>query len=75
VLLFCTEDGGLTWKSADVLPPRSKEDQAEFFKSLIILKSKKGWALRGGGYLYETTDGGKSWHDLDILNEMKESKQ
>jgi photosystem II stability/assembly factor-like uncharacterized protein len=68
-LLFCTDDGGLTWKSKDVLPQASDE-QAQFFTRLIMLKSGRGWARRAGGYLYQTTDGGQSWRDLDILKEL-----
>ena len=70
VLLFCTDDGGLAWKSRDVLPHATGE-QARFFMKLVMLKSGRGWALRAGGYLYQTTDSGQSWHDLDILKELK----
>jgi photosystem II stability/assembly factor-like uncharacterized protein len=70
VLLFCTDDGGLAWKSRDVLPHATGQ-QARFFTRLIMLKSGRGWALRAGGYLCQTTDGGQSWHDLDILKELK----
>ena len=69
VLLFCTDDGGLTWKGRDVLPQATGE-QARFFMRLIMLKSGRGWALRAGGYLYQTTDGGQSWHDLDIIEKL-----
>jgi photosystem II stability/assembly factor-like uncharacterized protein len=70
VLLFCTDDGGLTWKSRDVLPQAIAE-QAHFFMKLVMLKSGRGWALRAGGYLYQTTDRGQSWHDLDTLEKLK----
>jgi photosystem II stability/assembly factor-like uncharacterized protein len=69
-LLFCTDDGGSTWKSRDVLP-QATDEQARLFMKLIILKSGRGWALRAGGYLYQTIDGGQSWRDLDILKELK----
>jgi photosystem II stability/assembly factor-like uncharacterized protein len=69
VLLFCTDDGGLTWKNRDVLPQAIGE-QARFFMRLIMLKSGRGWALRAGGYLYQTIDSGQSWHDLDVIKEQ-----
>jgi photosystem II stability/assembly factor-like uncharacterized protein len=69
VLLFCTDDGGLKWKSRDVLPPASG-DQAKFFIRLIMLKSGRGWALRAGGYLYDTNDGGHSWKPRDVINHL-----
>jgi photosystem II stability/assembly factor-like uncharacterized protein len=69
VLFFCTKDGGLTWTSRDSLPP-ARDNQAGFFERLVILKSGQGWALRAGGYLYETSDGGKSWRDVDALTNL-----
>ena len=66
VLLFCTDDSGITWKSREVLPP-TREGQAQFFTKLVILKSGRGWAVRAGGYLVETSDGGLSWHEKDAL--------
>jgi photosystem II stability/assembly factor-like uncharacterized protein len=66
VLLFCTEDAGLTWKRRDVLPPTNKEN-ADFFVKLVTLKSGHGWAVRGGGDLYETSDSGFTWQAIDPL--------
>jgi photosystem II stability/assembly factor-like uncharacterized protein len=66
VLLFCTEDAGLTWKTRGVLPPTSKAN-ADFFVKLVMLKSGRGWAVRGGGDFYETSDGGHTWRSRDPL--------
>lgn len=65
-LLFCTQDGGLTWNSRGTLPPES-ESRAGGFKILVMLKSGMGWALRDGGFLYETANSGQNWHPLDLI--------
>ena len=65
--LFCTQDGGITWTDRNVLPP-SKGTQANFFIRIVMLKSGKGFVLRAGGFLYETEDGGQSWHAFDPLS-------
>lgn len=64
--LTCTQDGGSTWSSRDVLPA-AKGEQSELFSSLVILRSGRGWLLRSGGYLYKTDDGGKAWQTFDPL--------
>jgi photosystem II stability/assembly factor-like uncharacterized protein len=65
-LLFCTEDAGAIWKDRDVLPA-DRGNQAQFFTRLIMLPSGRGWILRAGGYLYETSDAGRSWREVDAL--------
>lgn len=64
--LTCTQDGGITWASRDVLPP-AKGTQSELFSKLVVLKSGLGWLLRAGGYLYSTADGGQTWQVFDPL--------
>jgi photosystem II stability/assembly factor-like uncharacterized protein len=64
--LFCTADSGATWSKRTTWP-ETDNDRANFLERLVILPSGKGWAVRGGGYLYETTDGGNTWHELDLL--------
>ncbi len=66
-LLFCTDDDGLAWSSRNVLPHQSA-GQSRIFKSIVLLDSGRGWVVRFGGYLYGTTDGGHTWHDLDPLS-------
>ena len=65
--LFCTADDGQTWSKYPALPAPA-DHQADFFQRIIILPSGRGWLVRGGGYLYSTADGGKTWHELDPLN-------
>lgn len=66
-LLTCTSDGGATWSSAEVLPP-AQFRQCTGFGRLVILRSGRGWAVRYGGYLFQTEDGGKTWQALDLLS-------
>jgi photosystem II stability/assembly factor-like uncharacterized protein len=66
-LLFCTSDDGASWVSRDVLPPRLR-GQSDYFGNLVLFASGRGWVVRFGGYLYGTTDGGQTWHELDPLN-------
>lgn len=65
-LLYSTIDGGSTWTKKEVLPS-PKQNQADFFIRLVMLKTGRGWLLRGGGYVYETHDAGDTWHVLDLL--------
>jgi photosystem II stability/assembly factor-like uncharacterized protein len=64
--LFCTVDGGKAWSEKLVLPEKTGI-QSVFFSRIVMLKSGRGWVLRTGGYLYETVDGGESWHEIDPL--------
>jgi photosystem II stability/assembly factor-like uncharacterized protein len=68
--LFCTADGGSTWDARNVLPAR-EEGQADFFTKVVMLGSGRGWVLRAGGFLYETTDGGQTWRPFDPLEGAK----
>ena len=63
-LLYCTANGGASWNSSDVLP-KPQQEQARFFLKMVMLASGRGWALRAGGYLYNTCDGGRSWNLFD----------
>lgn len=65
--LVCTQDGGATWTSRRVLPLPS-DNQANFFVKIVMLKSGRGFVLRAGGFLYETEDGGQTWHEFDPLS-------
>jgi photosystem II stability/assembly factor-like uncharacterized protein len=67
--LFCTADGGSTWRKRQRLPA-PLGDQANFFQQVIILKSGKGWAVRGGGFLYKTDDGGQNWKGIDPIRQL-----
>jgi photosystem II stability/assembly factor-like uncharacterized protein len=64
---FCSMDGGSTWGSRDVLPPRQAAGQSPGFFKLVLLESGRGWVVREGGYLYETDDGGGTWKEHDPL--------
>lgn len=64
--IFCTNDGGTTWTDRKVLPSPRRE-QANFFVQIVMLNSGRGFALRAGGFLYETIDGGQTWHEFDPL--------
>jgi photosystem II stability/assembly factor-like uncharacterized protein len=64
--MFCTEDGGARWNKREGVFNATLE-QANFFQRFVMLKSGSGWALRAGGYLYHTLDGGRSWKPLDLI--------
>ncbi len=69
--LACTEDGGKTWKTRRTLPPADRSiNQAPVFKKLVMLASGRGWALRFGGFLYQTNDGGQTWQGVDPIKEF-----
>ena len=63
-LLYCSPDGGANWSARDVIP-KPEIGQADFFLNLVMLASGRGWALRAGGYLYATSDGGRTWESFD----------
>ncbi len=65
--LFCTADGGVTWNKHLTWPDKP-EDNGNFFERLVMLPSGHGLAVRGGGYLYETTNHGKSWSHADPIS-------
>jgi photosystem II stability/assembly factor-like uncharacterized protein len=65
--LFCSTDGGSTWSSADVLP-RLATTQSPIFKKIVLLPSGRGWVVRYGGYLYRTSDEGRTWQEFDPLS-------
>jgi photosystem II stability/assembly factor-like uncharacterized protein len=64
--LFCTVDGGKTWSEKSVLPEKTGM-QSVFFSKIVMLKSRRGWVLRTGGYLYKTINGGETWQEFDPL--------
>jgi photosystem II stability/assembly factor-like uncharacterized protein len=65
--LTCTDDGGSTWRSENVLPA-AQYIQCTSFSGFALLESGRGWAVRDGGFLYETTDFGQTWHPFDPLS-------
>jgi photosystem II stability/assembly factor-like uncharacterized protein len=72
--LLCTRDGGSTWTNRKVLPA-PKGTQANFFIQIVMLKSGRGFAMRAGGFLYETKDGGQTWHEFDPLSAAPKKKK
>jgi photosystem II stability/assembly factor-like uncharacterized protein len=72
-LLFCTADGGATWNKRATWP-ETEHDRANLLERLVILPSGKGWAVRGGGYLYQTDDGGQSWYETDPMKQLADSR-
>jgi photosystem II stability/assembly factor-like uncharacterized protein len=70
-MLYCTEDGGTRWTGRDVLPEvlvNGHAGETVFTKIAFLRNGQRGWAIRELGYLYETNDGGASWHELDLLS-------
>jgi len=69
-LLFCTSDGGNSWKGLRALP-KSKKDlifmENVFEKVAFVEAGQRGWVVAVGGYLFQTEDGGNSWHRLDLF--------
>jgi photosystem II stability/assembly factor-like uncharacterized protein len=68
--LLCTSDGGLTWNARTVLPGQRPSGIGDFTR-VVMLPSSRGWVLRVCGFLYETTDGGRSWRAFDPLEPGK----
>jgi photosystem II stability/assembly factor-like uncharacterized protein len=67
--LYCTNDGGATWRGERVLPVKEAEDFSiveNVFTHVVILPSGRGWVVTGGGYIYETHDFGDTWQRVDI---------
>jgi photosystem II stability/assembly factor-like uncharacterized protein len=73
-LLFCTNDGGNTWVSKNVLP-KAKENMVfmdNIFTTIVFVTGgSRGWVLASGGFLYQTDDGGNSWHQFDPITPTK----
>jgi photosystem II stability/assembly factor-like uncharacterized protein len=64
--IFCTRDGGKIWFKKQV-PPRANDKQSDVFTKFVMLSNGRGWILRAGGFLYQTTDSGETWHEFDLL--------
>ena len=68
--LFCTGDGGSTWEARDVLPrlnDGSLPTDSVFIKIAFVNGGRRGWAVANGGLIFQTDDGGNSWHPLNLF--------
>lgn len=69
--LFCTSDGGKTWMEGDVLPAPKPNGKTPFnpgaYKRIVLLPNGMGWVITDGGYVYQTTDGGHTWAELNLV--------
>ncbi len=73
-----TTDGGKTWQrfTPRLLPADSGRPaiahmdagDALVFKSIQMIDSSNGWAIGANGYIFHTTDGGKTWQDVTPLH-------
>lgn len=70
--IYCTDDGGQTWNSRDVLPSahfsrainREIAPSKNDFDRIVLLPSGRGWVKSSGGYIYQTEDGGSTWNEM-----------
>ena len=56
--LFYTENSGLAWES--------KNTELGNLRSVFFINSETGWAVGDDGCKLKTTDGGKTWEDLNL---------
>jgi photosystem II stability/assembly factor-like uncharacterized protein len=68
-ILYCTVDGGRSWTSSRVLPKAVDRvavthglNVDNSFKRILLLNSRRGWVLSESGFLFQTDDGGSTWH-------------
>jgi len=58
--IYCTRDGGLTWSKTKVFPHYMADSTRA---KLYLFSSLHGWASMNGA-LYQTLDGGQSFHEV-----------
>ncbi len=56
-ILF-TEDAGLSWKSASIFGGAETKLNSVFF-----INQRNGWTVGGGGKIFQTVNGGKTWRE------------
>jgi photosystem II stability/assembly factor-like uncharacterized protein len=61
--LYCTVDAGEHWSEMPTLPSASDPGQAAEFVRVLFLNRNHAYLIRDGGFIYESTDGGKTWKD------------
>jgi photosystem II stability/assembly factor-like uncharacterized protein len=71
--LYCTKDAGQHWAITHVLPkavdPLATAQGINVdngFKKILMINSTRAWALSEGGFLFQTDDGGSSWHQWQV---------
>jgi photosystem II stability/assembly factor-like uncharacterized protein len=58
---YTTRDSGLTWVDPHLVPARELQN---FYPSLGVRDPNSWWMVDGVGGLYGTTDGGRTWQQL-----------
>lgn len=48
---------GASWQPLKTVPYRGKQDD------IFFLDAERGWYVNGGGFIYQTSDGGASWRE------------
>ena len=68
VVIYCSEDGGVSWKRWPVLPSSKlgNTHPASRFDRIVLTSRRHGFAVAAIGNLYETEDGGNSWRETDL---------
>jgi photosystem II stability/assembly factor-like uncharacterized protein len=64
--VYCTSDGGKTWEARGV--PHTAKGDHDYAYRLYLLDAQHGWA-DGNDSIYETTDGAKSWSNVDFFSD------
>jgi len=73
-VLYCTSDEGGTWTTRGTLPALAAGSSSEVpaYKKLVFLRGgQRGWVLTADWRLFETSDGGWTWHEPHLLDQVR----
>jgi photosystem II stability/assembly factor-like uncharacterized protein len=73
--LFCTDDGGTSWKIKSNLPTTVHDPiliGEDIMRIVFIEDGRRGWCLTAGGTLYATENAGHFWRRITLFNGLKD---